>query len=220
MNSLSIVMLAGAVVGAGDDVPKQAAGLHALVEGGAEGRLQAWEFTDPNSWRVTKDMDRDTLEQYKASEYQPKVRSPFNIAWLRGTDVTDFVLDLMVQSTARDYGHRDVCLFFGRRDDSHFYYVHLAKEADEHAHSVFLVDGKDRVSIAEDRTKGVDWTDGWHHVRLVRKASDGLIQVYFDDMDKPIMTAHDKAFTQGLIGVGTFDDTARFRSIRLWGAKP
>src|SRR4051812_4174411 len=114
MNMVSILTVAGAFIGAGDDVPKQAAGLHALVEGGAEGRLQAWEFTDANAWRVTKVMDRDALEQYQASEYQPKVRSPLNIAWLRGIDVTDFVLDLMAQSTARDYGHRDVCLFFGR----------------------------------------------------------------------------------------------------------
>ena len=58
-----------------------------------------------------------------------------------------------------------------------------------------------RVSIAETRTKGTPWTDGWHHVRLVRNVKDGLIQVFFDDMNQPAMTAHDRTFDHGRIGV-------------------
>src|SRR5262249_30312275 len=100
---------------------------------------------------------------------------------------------------------------------SHFYYVHLAKAADEHAHSVFVVDDQPRVSIAAERTSGVAWTDGWHHVRLVRQAPTGQIAVYFDDMSRPVMTAKDARFTHGRIGVGTFDDTAQFDAIRVWG---
>lgn len=180
----------------------------------------AFEFTDPKAWKIGEVDGRKVLDQFQASKYATKVRSPFNIALIQAVDVGDFVLDLKVQSTARDYGHRDVCLFFGHQDPSHFYYVHMAKAADPHAHSVFLVNGKDRVSIAEDRTQGVIWTDGWHHVRVVRKVADGLVQVYFDDMDKPIMTAHDKTFAHGRIGVGTFDDTARFDAIRIWGETP
>ena len=67
---------------------------------------------------------------------------------------------------------------------------HLGKQAGPHANSICLVDGKPRVSIAETRTEGTPWTDRWHHVRVVRTVKDGLIRVYFDDMDKPAMTAH------------------------------
>ncbi len=203
-----------------DDPPGPAKGLPTVLKGTEEARLEAWDLTDKDAWKISDDGGRKVLDQSKASKYETKVRSPFNIAWAKDLDVADFVLDLKVKSTARDYGHRDVCLFFGRQDDSHFYYVHMAKAADPHAHSVFLVNGKDRVSICDDRTKGVDWTDGWHHVRIVRKVGDGLIQVFFDDMQKPIMTTHDKTFTRGTIGLGTFDDTARFDAVRLWGAKP
>src|SRR5207342_556777 len=97
-------------------------------------------------------------------------------------------------------GHRDLCLFFGHQDASHFYYAHLGKEADPHANSIFLVDGKPRVSIAESRTKGTPWTVGWHHVRLVRKVEDGRIEVFFDDMATPAMVAHDKTFAHGRVG--------------------
>jgi hypothetical protein len=128
-------------------------------------------------------------------------------------------MDLEVRSTTRDYGHRDLCLFFGHQDPSHFYYVHLGKEADPHAHSIFLVDGEPRVSIAKERTEGTPWTDEWHHVRLVRNVVEGTIAVYFDDMETPIMTTEDKTFGTGRIGVGSFDDSGQFRNIRIWGNK-
>ncbi|MDR3621192.1 MAG: hypothetical protein P4L85_17710 [Paludisphaera borealis] len=171
-----------------------------------------WDFTDKAAWRIVREKDRDNrvLELFQASKYEPPVRSPFNMALRREADLGGFTLDVKARSTTRDYGHRDLCLIFGYVDPSHFYYVHIAKEADPHANSIFLVDGKPRVSIAEDRTKGTAWTDGWHDVRLKRDPGSGLIEVYFDDMKKPVMTAHDKTFPHGRIGLGSFDDTGMF----------
>jgi len=180
--------------------------------------LGDWEPTDAKAWKITRSGENRVLDQHRASDYKPPVRSPFNLALSRNVDVTDFVLDVQVHSTGRDYGHRDLCFAFGRQDASHFYYVHLGKEADPHANSIFVVDGQPRVSIAEDRTKGTPWTDGWHHVRIVRTVKDGLIQVFFDDMERPAMTAHDTRFTHGGIGLGSFDDTGQFDQIQLWGA--
>lgn len=180
--------------------------------------LKAWTFTDRDAWRVVPGGPSGPyLEQFQASRYEPKVRSPLNIALLPDLDVTDFDLRLRVRSTARDYDHRDLCLFFGYQDPSHFYYAHLGKRADPHAHGIFLVNGQPRVSIAEDRTEGTPWTNDWHTVRIVRRVEDGLIQVYFDDLDKPIMTAHDKTFPHGRIGVGSFDDTGQFDAIQVSG---
>jgi len=185
-----------------------------------DGGLEAWEFTDRAAWRLAEGPGGGhALEQHAASQYGPKVRSPFNIALVPDLDVADFEMTLKVRSTGRDYGHRDVCLFFGHQDPSHFYYVHLGKEADPHAHSIFLVDDAPRVSIAEERTKGTPWTDGWHTVKIVRRVADGWIAVYFDDMTTPIMTAHHTGFRHGRIGVGTFDDTAQFDEIVVRGRK-
>lgn len=185
-----------------------------------DGDLEGWTFTDHQAYRIIELPGvGKVLEQFQASQYEPKVRSPFNIALAPGVDLADFELTLRVQSTARDYGHRDVCLFFGHQDPSHFYYVHLGKEADPHAHSIFLVNDAPRVSIAEQRTEGTPWTDGWHTVKIVRRVADGWIAVYFDDMTTPIMTAHDSTFTHGRIGFGTFDDTGRFDDIIVRGRK-
>ena len=66
------------------------------------------------------------MSQHAQSKVQTPVRSPFNRAVRRGVIVGDFQFDVDLQSTARDYPHRSLCLFFGYQDPSHFYYVHLA----------------------------------------------------------------------------------------------
>jgi hypothetical protein len=180
-----------------------------------------WDFTDKGAWRIAR-LDGPhgrVMEQFRESQYQPPVRSPLNIALVKGLDLGDFVMDVDVRSTGRDYGHRDLCLFFNHQDPSHFYYVHLGKEADPAANSIFRVDGKPRISIAEKRTQGTPWTDGWHHVRIVRTVQDGLIQVYFDDMKTPAMIAHDRTLTHGRLGVGSFDDSGMFDAIRIRGKR-
>ena len=179
--------------------------------------LRRWEPTDDQAWRLAMDGDRAVYAQYKMSDYQPPVRSPHNISLLKDVYVSDFVLDAWVRSTRDSGAHRDMCLFFGRQDPSHFYYVHLGSRADAHANSIFIVDGKDRVSIAETRTDGTKWDDDWHRVCLLRDAKSGKIDGFFDDVTKPIMTAVNHRFKSGKVGVGTFDDLGRFDDIRLCG---
>ena len=131
----------------------------------------------------------------------------------------DFRLEADVQSTGKDDPHRDMCLFFGYQDPAHFYYVHIAKAADDHANQIFIVNGADRKKISTKTTPGTNWTDGWHRVKVVRSVDDGRIEVYFDDMKTPAMTAKDATFLWGRVGVGSFDDTGNWDDVKLWGRK-
>jgi hypothetical protein len=178
-----------------------------------------WEFTDPNAWTVQEDGGRPVLALTGPSKYEPPVRSPLSIALLKGVTVSNFVLEAEVRQTGREYGHRDFCVFFGHQDPSRFYYTHLATQADAHANSVFLVNDEPRVSIAKERTDGTTWTDGYHLLRVVRDTASGKIEVFFDDMEKPVMVAEDSTFTWGRVGFGSFDDTGNVAAVRLWGVK-
>ena len=53
----------------------------------------------------------------------------------------------------------------------------------------------------------------------MRRVDDGTMKVYFDDMEKPFMTANDKTFTWGQVGVGTFDDHGNFDDFELRGVR-
>lgn len=177
-----------------------------------------WEPSDPEAWRVVEENGNRVYNQFKKrSNFNPPVRSPYNRALLKNINVGSFVLDAQVQSTHPDYGHRDMCLFFGYQDDSHLYYVHLGKQTDDHANQIFIVNEAPRLKISTKTTDGTNWDDEWHHVRVIRDAKSGKIEVFFDDMKNPVMTAVDKTFTWGRVGIGSFDDTGNFDNVALYG---
>ena len=180
--------------------------------------LQNFEFTNPAKWQFTESGNGSgALESLGPGGYKTQVRSPFVIGLLADRQFGDFVLEADLLQTGRDYGHRDMCLFFGLQNPSQFYYVHLATAADQNAHNVFIVNNVDRKNFAKQTTKGIDWgQDVWHKVRLERKISEGTIKVYFDDLTNPIMLAEDKTFGVGYIGFGSFDDVGKIDNVRIW----
>ena len=181
--------------------------------------LREFVMTDPNAWKFASgDGEGGALELAQQSKYKPEVRSPVNIALIKDKLFGDFVLEADFVQTGREYGHRDMCIFFGFQNPKEFYYVHMATKADPNAHNVFIVNNAPRKNIAKSTTEGVNWgLDIWHKVRLERKVSDGTIKVYFDDMTLPIMIAEDKTFGAGRIGFGSFDDTGKVDNIRIYG---
>ena len=181
------------------------------------GNADRWLPSEPKAWRVSKVDGNSVYDQFQHLETKTPVRSPFNRSLIKDVKVGSFVLDVKLQSTKADYGHRDLCLFFGFQDPAHLYYVHLGKQADAHANQIFIVNNEPRKKISLTSTPGTNWTDNWHRARVVRDVESGSIEVFFDDMQKPAMTANDKTFGAGQVGVGSFDDTGRFDSVFLFG---
>jgi hypothetical protein len=175
-----------------------------------------WEPVTKSAWKWEKVGRSRVFSQVKNVDPHESIRAPFNRNIAKDVVVGTFQFEAGVQSTARDYEHRDVCVIFGYRDPAHMYYVHFGKVTDKNSNGIFLVDGKDRVKIASADVAGTPWDSKWHSVRIVRSAKTGLIEAYFDDMDKPVMSAVDKTFTSGGIGIGTFDDTARFDGVVVY----
>ena len=183
--------------------------------------LSKWDPVNPEGWKITKlDDGNEVLENTGKTAYQPPHRSPRNIALLKDVVVGDFVLTARVQTRQTSRGHRDMCLFFGHQDPAHFYYMHLGQKRDDHANQIFIVNEAPRIKISEKASEGTPWKDEeWHKVKVVRKVADGLIEIYFDDMENPSHVAHDKTFTWGRVGVGTFDDLGYWDDVELRGVK-
>ena len=175
-------------------------------------------FTNPNNWKVPAVRGVSFMEFVtKGHNYKYKVRSPYIIGLVKEVEVKDFVLEAELQQTGKEYGHRDMCVFYGFQDRSHFYYTHIASVTDAHAHNCFIVNDKPRTKISHETTKGHKWgAKDWHQLRVVREHASGKIEIYVNDMTKPIMRATDKTFDWGRIGFGTFDDTGRVRKVRLY----
>ncbi|MBN2021423.1 MAG: hypothetical protein JW809_01395 [Pirellulales bacterium] len=190
-----------------------------LKEDFADG-ADRWQPTDPAAWRVRHTERGNAYNQFKQSKYAPPRRSPFNVSLLKDYFVGDFVLTVRVQSTHKTTSaHRDMCVFFGYQDNAHFYYAHLGKVPDPNSSQIMIVDDAPRRMITENKPPGIPWDDGWHTVKVVRRVDDGLIEIYFDDVDKPNMVAHDKTFAWGRIGLGSFDDHGNWDELELRGVK-
>lgn len=218
-----LIAASSAVAAASDPVRKDLPAGYTLVYEQHFDRPEAlndFRFTDPRAWRLGEHNNNGTLELYQSSQYEPTHRSPQNIALLSTLPLESFVLEAKLLQTGRDYGHRDMCLFFGFVDPDNYYYGHVATKTDEHAHNIFIVKAKPRTKISATTSQGVDWgRQQWHQIRLVRDVKQGGIELFFDDMVQPIMTATDKSFPRGYVGFGSFDDTGMIDDLRIWAPK-
>jgi hypothetical protein len=180
-------------------------------------QISRYQPTDDSAWSLLKQNDNHVLALTKRnSKFSPPFRSPLNRTLIRELDLGSFVMDVKFQSTIPDYGHRDLCLFFGWQDDAKLYYVHFGKQADDHANQIFIVNSAARKKISLTSTAGTPWTDNWHQARIRRDAESGEISVWFDDLSKPAMTAKDTTFRTGRVGFGSFDDVGNFDDLRIY----
>lgn len=175
-----------------------------------------WETTDDNNWKLLERNGNNVFGIAKRkSEYQPKFRSPHNIALIKHTIVKDFSVRFKVKSTRDTGDHRDCCVFFGYQDPENFYYAHLGARPDPASGQIMIVNNAPRRPLTKNKNL-VPWDDEWHNVMVNFDSANGVISVYFDNMKKPLMTARDKTFSSGRIGIGSFDDMNAFDDIQVY----
>ncbi len=186
----------------------------------SEGRIDLWRPRKGNLWRLGQ-VNGDNAYQTVRVGPPGRVRAPRSMSILKDLAVTDFCITAQVRCMSPPgYDGRDMCIFFGYQDPTHFYYVHFAGRTDSVHNAILKVDGKDRTPITSTRKHPARLIDqGWYRLKVERNVSTGEIKAYVDDMEKPIMTATDKTFTWGLIGVGAFDDLGFVDDVRVWGKR-
>ncbi|WP_417849652.1 hypothetical protein [Thalassoglobus sp.] len=183
-----------------------------------ESGVENWKPSDVKKWKVTEENGNHVYHLLGKSDYQPPHRSPHSLSLVKDVVVSDFVFTAKVKTLQSSRAHRDMCLFFGYQDPANFYYVHLGEKTDPHANQIFIVNDAPRIKISEKTNDGTPWKDEtWHQVKVVRRVSDGLIEIYFDNMEQPQMVAHDKTFTWGQVGLGSFDDLGQWDDVQLQG---
>ena len=184
-----------------------------LLEEQFETGIDRWQLLDPKTWSLSKKQDNTTFEITKReTEYQPPVRSPGHVALIKDMELSSFEITFRVRSTKDTGNHRDCCVFFAYQDDQHFYYVHLGAKPDPASGQIMIVREAPRLALTKNENL-TPWDDQWHHVRLVRRMPEGTIEVYFDSMDKPLMSVVDQTFDRGRIGIGSFDDMNEFDDV-------
>ncbi len=185
-----------------------------------EVRPARWDLNFPDHWRIEILAGTEQLTLLKPGK-MGRWRAPTSRAILIDPIVTSF--ELSVQGyclTDTTNAYRDLCLFFGYQDSTHFYYVHFSGISDQAHNIIAIVNNCDRSKINAEPAGGS--TAGltekkWYYLKVVRNVGSGRIEAFIDDMEHPVLTAMDKTFLWGQVGVGSFDDTGMFRAFQVTG---
>jgi hypothetical protein len=175
--------------------------------------LNAWELPFPDDWEILKEGRLDYLHMKRSRD--PGVpRRPLQFIRLKGAKVGSFTLNVKVRRAGGS-----MIVVFNYVDTLHFYYVHLSKDpgtkVDVH-NGIFIVDGGPRRRIAGLEASPALPDLVWHDVRIVRDVRSGSIQVFLDKETSPRFSVIDHTFTDGQVGLGSFDETGDFALFRLY----
>ncbi|TAH39529.1 MAG: hypothetical protein EYC70_01720 [Planctomycetota bacterium] len=175
--------------------------------------LESFEFTDRAAWRWSDAGGLPSLELHAQSRYQPPYRSPLSVALLPCPPLAEYVLEVEALQTGPEYGHRDLILVFGWSSPSRFCYAHLGAQPDANSHNLFVVADAPRRAVTPVGTRTLAWgQEQWHRLRL-QCLRGSEIRVWFDG---ELLFQAAGMPAAGRIGLGSFDDTGRFRAIRVW----
>lgn len=176
--------------------------------------LVEWEFDGSGLWKISD----GKLVLYKAGVPSGPIRKPSALAILKSKSFNKVVVETEIKSTApEDVIRRDLDIIVGYESPARFYYIHLSGVNDNVHNGIFLVDNSDRRRIDSGKGKPQLIDFKWHSLRVEWDGSNGLIQVYVDDSDVPVLHAVDKTICCGQAGVGSFDDTGEFKNIVITG---
>ncbi len=186
-----------------------------------QGTLDGWALTIPSDWKIVNEQGNHVLRLDKAGPVGANPRRPVKIALWKPGCVSSFELNVRVKRDPilKPETESDALVVFGFQDKLHFYYSHLSSDDGyKPVHNgLFRVNGGQRERIAGTGSRPALPDEKWHHVRVVRDVASGKIQLFVDDESEPRFQVVDHTHGFGLVGVGSFDNTAEFDDLSLKG---
>ncbi len=173
-----------------------------------------WTVPFASDWKVEQDDGTPVLHLLRARGPLPGPRRPIQFALAQTPELKRVTLDLDVRPL-----EKSLILVFAYRDSAHFDYAHLSTDraaTEPHHNGIFHVYGGERVRIsAEEGPAAFTATKRWYHVRLIYDGRSGSVQVSVDEQRIPALNANDLTLLGGRIGLGSFDETADFKNVKI-----
>jgi hypothetical protein len=197
-----VVCLAGVRLFAGDTVD-------------AFGRT--WSVPVAADWKVEQ---QDSAQVLRLAEHRGPLPGPRRPIQFALADVPEYGLTL--EADVKPLGG-SLLLVFAYRDAAHFDYAHLSVDTavKEPVHNgIFHVYGGERVRISSEQGPAAfTATRRWHHVKLTHDARTGTVDVSVDGQPVAALHAVDLSLSAGKMGVGSFDETAEFKNVRIFAVR-
>ena len=174
----------------------------------------SWSVPVASDWVIEPQSGAPILSLRQNRGPLPGPRRPIQFALAQTPDLGS----VTVQADVKPLG-RSLMLVFAYRDEAHFDYAHLSTDTaatEPHHNGIFHVYGGERVRISSERGPAAfGGGNRWYHVELVRDAQSGAIRVSVDGKPIPALEAVDLSLGAGKVGLGSFDETAQFKNVRI-----
>ena len=125
---------------------------------------------------------------------------------------------LTVEADVKPLG-KSLIVVFAYQDPAHFDYAHLSVDTGKQVpvhNGIFHVYGGERVRISDpDGPPAFPQNNHWYHAKLTHDARTGAVAVTVDGKSVPALRAVDVSLGPGKIGLGSFDETAEFKHVRI-----
>ena len=175
---------------------------------------QTWTVPSAADWKVSDDNGTPMLQLLVGREPAPGPRRPSQFALMDMPNASRVHFEADVRPTKRS-----LMIVYAYTDPAHFNYVHFSTDAaaQQPVHNgVFHVFGGERVRIsAPAGPAAFSSTNHWFHIKLEWSGSTGEVQGFVDGIAIPALHAVDLSLKEGKIGIGSFDETADFKNVRV-----
>ena len=175
-----------------------------------------WTVPEASDWNIDQEQGVPVLHLAAARGPLAGPRRPIQFALAE----TPIFRAVAVSADVRPLGH-SLLIVFAYRDSAHFDYAHLSIDsaASQPVHNgIFHVFGGERVRISPSAgPPAFPAGNRWYHVRLRFKGGTGRVEVFVDGHPVPALTAVDLSLSSGKVGIGSFDETADFKNVKIEG---
>jgi cyanophycinase len=178
-----------------------------------------WTVPVAADWAVDRQHGAEVLRLVQNRGPLPGPRRPIQFALAEIPDS----LRVTFEADVKPLGS-SLLIVFAYHDPSHFDYAHLSIDAasKQPVHNgIFHVYGGERVRISSERGPAAfAESRRWYRVRLVYDGGTGRVRVTVDDHPVPALEGVDVSLGAGRVGLGSFDETAEFKNVRMTAEAP
>lgn len=170
-----------------------------------------WTVPLASEWKIEQDGSLRMVTSRGPDKDKP--RRPQQFA-LSDREYGSFQLDADMKVL-----QRSLIIVYAYKDEAHFNYAHLSTDtgAKQPVHNgIFHVFGGERVRISSvEGAPSFAAVDLWNHVALHYDAKAGTLTVLVNGKANPSQTAVDLSLGPGKVGIGSFDETAIFKDVKI-----
>jgi len=173
-----------------------------------------WTVPVDADWQIDREDGAAVLHLAKARDSLPGPRRPIQFAL---TEVPRYSR-LTVEADVKPLG-KSLIIVFAYQDLAHFNYAHLSIDSGKLVpvhNGIFHVYGGERVRISDpDSPPAFPQNNHWYHATLTHDAITGAVAVAVDGKPVATLRAMDVSLGPGKVGLGSFDETAEFKNVKI-----